>query len=275
MTAKKIANTVWRLIAPAVLAYLMLMPPVSAVKLYGAVQHKEKLNSVEPGLRTGTVYNDSASEALTPGNNWFEIPKWMGGRWVEGPTKYIYEYDFRTGVKRKRDDRESDYVPQYVKWGWQSDRHGGLWQYCSAPYHYAIKSPLYTEHLFVMEMEGLDLTRKTCTVRFVHKNVRTNNKTGRVTDVFQLDALHTFTRKDNNRILERCSTKYFDENGHPTRLVQDECLLSRLEPYSKADRDGIRDMHALFIEFLNRTGRQYLVPESDGTDSAHRDDGHG
>jgi hypothetical protein len=234
--------------------------PAQGVKLYGTVEHKAKLTDVGPGFRVGAVFKETAA-VETSANQWFEVADWMGGRWVEGPTRLISEYDYKLRFEKKVQAIEPGYVPESVKWGWQKDRNGGVWQYCTAPYSYSVKNDLFTEHLYVMEIEGIGVSPESCIVRFIHKNIRVNNKTGRITDVFQLDALHTFVRRDNDHLVKLCSTKYFDENGCATRLTKDACLLTRVEPYIQADVNADRDMKAMFSQFLSQVGRGDLIPD--------------
>jgi hypothetical protein len=235
-----------------------MLAPAHAEPLQARIQHTETMPSVSPELRSGSRFNlNITSEAAN--NRWVRIPNWLAGTWIVDNETTVSRQDCVTG--------QTSYASTYFKaksrftYGDQCDREGGIWHYLGVPYCSATDFPGFTEYHQVSSKEFVENTPQRVSIKTQFAVVRVSKTTRQVIETLQQESITTYSFANVDQLDMTSSTKVFDELGAARNIACNQAVVGRAEPFTQIDRDGNKDLHQLFRQFLLANNLQKLLPD--------------
>jgi hypothetical protein len=233
---------------------------VNKIYLQGQIEHSEQLSPLDPSLRVGASFDETKLKQLTPNNRWFKIPDWLAGTWywkTNNVTTYSV-HNYVTGLK----DFDIYTTTWYHDrkdggWGDQKDRTGQIWNCLSTPCFDQGYTDMVMSFGYMKDYDCLESSKEKVVIRFISTDIRVSRKTGKIISVDQEEQTQTYTPAGPNIRQVTISTKIFDQDGRPLKLIEGFTFNSRIKEFIPTS-----NLLPLFIEYLESHGLVHLIPEA-------------
>ncbi len=233
--------------------------------LQGSVEHADKLPPVESYLRAGVQFDPSVLKRTASQIDWYLIPDWFSGTWVNdgNQTTTLYKFNYRTGQANTVPSRSRILTNDEV-WGNQQDKTEGIWQSLVVPYQTETLFPDSNEkEISIVELvKPIKISKDKAVILFRSKRIRINNNTSIIIHTLQNESIQTYTQAGASRVQCYSSMKEFDENGNQIDLINVEKFCRQTAPFDSVDYDEHgNDLKSSFRDYLTSHGLADLIPD--------------
>jgi hypothetical protein len=228
--------------------------------LQGSVKHKEYLDPVPLGLRTGSTFDLQAQQAQSASaNNWIPIPAWLAGTW-QFKTENVTAMVNYTNINYTQPPYTIRNETQKI-FGQQKDKTGQIWHYLKSPYSYTTKlNHGLVGYERVTAVEPISYNDSEVVLRVVGTDTQVNPRTKIVTTTDQSEDFNHYTEAGKDEMVNSGSAKHFDMNGQPTMDMTSAMLAKRIKPFEIIDQQDGNNLKQMFVDFLTSHGMPSLIP---------------
>jgi len=221
--------------------------------LQGKVEdHENSLPPLDDNFKVGTELNEAKLSSLTPDNIWIQVPDWFAGKWHSDIQTINYMYDYKSGASSSM-ERLMKAVSDIV-YGMQQAKDGQIWSFVKLPRIEKQETEFGYAYLYALREDLLKYSDAKLVIKYFYYEIRTNPH-NKILSVERVSSINTYTQLDEGLVRLKGSLKSFDEEGQPKLLQNSETVLKQVAPYREIDSEDGRDLHQLFAEFMQKTGR--------------------
>jgi hypothetical protein len=241
--------------------------------LKGGIQHSERLDALGDMWLPGKEFPKYAPVENFSGE-WFMLPNWLAGTWVSVQEIETEFHDNKTGQSSsdikilKTRERES--------FGWQTDSRGEIW---------TTKEPLkpVDQEEPVKEVESGGGNRTTVkllrfnqpveeaedSISFKSKDIRIriDSETNKIQSVARDENIRKLVRLGDDIIAVHSDIRSYDDQGFPKGHKTIVAFYRKEHDFVKLDEFANRELRSSFSKYLQRTGKIYLIPEKESSES--------
>jgi len=179
-----------------------------ATLLLGGVQQSSDLTAITPGLS-----REIARAAEQPSVNWFEIPRWMAGKWTKEGDVTINMTDLRSGTECSGNSWRANRMTR--QFGHQIDKAGNMWWALLEPAEQEGEAQQGAVQFLVV---GLKLERVTANEVITRTRYLVTECSGwGVCKQYQQEALNHYSLSNDGALRNRSYNRVFDLAGRPQR----------------------------------------------------------
>ena len=182
------------------------------------------------------------------GNKWMVIPSWLAGTWESRCQTYIYSYDYKEKANLIEQPLSISIRRESTR-GLQKDARGQIWQYIETPYVRLTDKARSTTWELLLDMEPLQTSAKSLTVRCFSEIARISKSEDKVNDDYFEEVTTTYEPAGDGIVKVTCTEDRYDLDGSPRSSSKSVSTEHRTRPFQVIDRDERGDLHGLFLNF--------------------------
>jgi hypothetical protein len=235
-------------------------PAANARKpLDGQIQHDEKLPGLSADYQVGNRIDPTQLTALTPDNLWFPIPSWLAGKWHSESMTVTNVTNCLTG-KSAKERLERKEVADVVH-GFQKDKSGQIWEFVQIPRVQKVIVDGGSCYLTCSREDVLRTDNTAVLLKILNSQITVDDE-HKVLSSEQVQQISNFLPLEDGIVRMEASLKNFNADGEPQQVQLAEKVIQRIAPFESVDsKDGL-NLKQMFVEYLKKTGRDELVPDT-------------
>ncbi len=227
--------------------------------LRAEINHDESLPSLPDQYQVGNQFDEAKLQNLTPDNIWFPIPNWLAGGWHSETKTVDYVQDCKTGASTSPHTVVKE-VSDAIH-GHQRDKTGQIWEFIEIPHMRKVELTHGVAYLRALREEVIETDPSQVILKVLTNQITVDGKKQEIAASNQVQQIGTYIPLDDGLVQLDASVRNFDGDGAAIQMQRNALLMKRSKPYSDMDTLHGLDLKKLFAEFLNKTGRQDLVPK--------------
>jgi hypothetical protein len=230
--------------------------------LHGGVEHSIDLPALPEYLRVGSIFNQALLTAKPPLDNWYRIPRWLGGEWHRDQETIISTYYFDS--HQTINEPKTITARETAQFGIQTDRHGDIW-HCRIAEGGVADCGSYYSIALVASQEPIEVSEDEVVIRDRFTELHVAKETNLIILAVQAESLSTYRPMADGTLKTTVSVKFFEEDGSPKSLQQNVAYDQRTENFVSLNSYKGLDLSLAFKQFLLSNGKEELVPEESKT----------
>lgn len=227
------------------------------VLLTGELKHADSLPALKTEFIIGTDYDEEKIEKPPPSKNWYQVPKWLAGKWESD-----VQYEVNTDSDGKRYRGWSTPSHGVADYGKQADKGSKVWDYLEVPVKVKSETPTFVNNDLTTKQVILKNQPDLLVIKDIFTRRKVSKETGKIVQVSQMEQISSIAPHGKDEIELLGSLKEFDAKGQTLGVTNALVIYKRISPFKSVKSSKKKeDLEASLDWYLKSHGMEARIPE--------------